>query len=289
VLAAGLVAGAVGFLRHAPLSLIALLAVTVFAGCSIIVFLWLHFSPVVKGVLRRKGVLDSPDVRLEAERPPEESARERLGALIEGWRSVIPDYDLDRQDERQRFLKTDTYYQMKKYGLKPEVIEMFEADRTFHVGKEVHGGTAYKSTLLDEVARIEEEQVLNAPEPATNRTTPGELRALCLHLADELDNLHKRHENDEQKIMAWAAGLSGSGTSDDDFDQQVANTQDENHMRTLNKYNSDLKGRLLNLYATLESQGWLGDGDRSRIESLNDPYQLRELALRLRDVGNKLP
>jgi hypothetical protein len=89
--------------------------------------------------------------------------------------------------------------------------------------------------------------------------------------------------------MAWAAGLSGSGFSDDDFDQKVASAQDENLMGTLDKYNSDLKGRLLDLYATLESQGWLGDGDRSRIENLNDPYQMRELALRLRDVGNKLP
>lgn len=165
---------------------------------------------------------------------------------------------------------------------------MFEADRTLHVGNEARGDTTYKYTLLDEVARIEKEQVLNAPQPATNRAAPGELRALCFHLADELDNLHKRHENDEQRIMAWAAGLSGSGISDDDFDQQVANAQDENLMRTLNKYNSDLKDRLLDLYATLESQGWLGDGDRSRIENLNDPYQMRELALRRRDVGNKL-
>jgi hypothetical protein len=157
VLAAGLVAGAVGFLRHAPLSLIALLAVTVFAGCSIIVFLWLHFSPVVKGVLRRKGVLDSPDVRLEADRSPEESAQERCRQRIQDWRSVIHDYDLDRTDDRQRFLKTDTYHQMKRCGLNPEVIEMFEAGRTFHVGKEVYGGAAYKYTLLGEVARIEEE------------------------------------------------------------------------------------------------------------------------------------
>jgi hypothetical protein len=46
---------------------------------------------------------------------------------------------------------------MKRCGLNPEVIEMFEAGRTFHVGKEVYGGAAYKYTLLGEVARIEEE------------------------------------------------------------------------------------------------------------------------------------
>ena len=70
---------------------------------------------------------------------------------------MIHDYDLDRQDERQRFLKTDTYHQMKKRGLKPEVVEMFEADRTFYVGKDVHGGSVYKHRLLDEVERIGEE------------------------------------------------------------------------------------------------------------------------------------
>lgn len=113
-------------------------------------------------------------------------------------------------------------------------------------------------------------------------------KALCLHLADELEQEHERYENEEQKIASWAAGLGGSGISEDEFDQQVANLQYENFARTLNRYSEDLKGRLLDLYGTLEPQGWLGGGDRSRIVSLNDPYHMLDLAKRLRRICGKL-
>jgi hypothetical protein len=142
------------------------------------------------------------------------------------------------------------------------------------------------TTSLDE--QIERTRHLTAQlsSPAVSQLDNEE--RLCLHLADELEQEHERYENDEQKIASWAAGFSGSGASDDDFDRQVARAQDENFMETLNKYDRDLKGRLLALYDTLEPQGWFADGDRSRIENLDDPHQMRDLAKRLRGVCGKL-
>jgi hypothetical protein len=288
LVAAGLVGGVVAFFRTAPLWQIALLAVTVFAGCSLIVFLWLHFSPVVKGVLRRKGVLDSPDVSPEADRSPEELAEERLRERIEKWKSVIPEYDLDDTDDRRRFLRTDTYSQMKQY-LPPEVIEMFEAQRTLHVGNEARGETAYHYTLLEEVARIENERVFNAPGPITKQATPGELKALCFHLADELDDEHRSYLNSEQMVMLWEQELKEQGLSESEIDQKAESARDEHLVETLNRYNKHLKGRLLNLHDALGPQGWFGAIDRSRFENLSDPHYMSNLAKRLREVGGKLP
>jgi hypothetical protein len=117
--------------------------------------------------------LDSPDANSQADSTPEISVQEWWRERIKEWRSVIHDFDLDRPDDRRRFLRTDAYSQMKECGLKPEVIKMFEAQRTLHVGNEARGDTAYQYTLLDEVARIEKERVLNAPEPATNQAAPA--------------------------------------------------------------------------------------------------------------------
>jgi hypothetical protein len=79
-----------------------------------------------------------------------------LRTRIEKWRSVILDFDF----AGERFAGTDTYSQMKREGLRPEVVEMFEAQRTIHVGNEARGDPPYRHTLLDEVARIEKERGL---------------------------------------------------------------------------------------------------------------------------------
>jgi hypothetical protein len=93
----------------------------------------------------RKGMLTSPPLRVSPEAATQERCRER----IEEWRSVTHDFGTDR------FADTDTYSQMKLEGLRPEVVKMFEAPRTVHIGNEARGDTAYRSTPLDEVARIE--------------------------------------------------------------------------------------------------------------------------------------
>jgi hypothetical protein len=231
----------------------------------------------------------NPDANLQAEPPSDVSVNEWLLERTKEWRSVILDHDLDRPDDRQRFLRTDTYYQMKQYGLKPEVIKMFEAQRTLHVGNEALGDTAYRYTLLSEVARIERERVFNAPESITNQATPGELKALCFHLADELDDEHRSYLNSEQMVMLWEQELKEQGLSEDEIDRKVETARDDHLIQTLNRYNENLKGRLLNLHDALGPQGWFGAVDRSRFEDLSDPYYMSNLAKRLREVGGKLP
>ncbi len=80
------------------------------------------------------------------------SSQEHRRQRTEQWRAVIRDFNF----KTERFGATDTYAQMKPY-LKSEVIEMLEAPRTVHVGNEARGELARQYTLLDEVARIEEE------------------------------------------------------------------------------------------------------------------------------------
>jgi hypothetical protein len=84
--------------------------------------------------------------------PSADFEKEERRRSIDHWRSVIRDFNF----ETERFAVTDTYSQMKQY-LRPEVIEMLEAQRTVHIGNEARGDTAYRYTLLDEVARIEKE------------------------------------------------------------------------------------------------------------------------------------
>jgi hypothetical protein len=204
------------------------------------------------------------------------------------WRSVIHDFDLDSQSDRRSFLRTDTYSQMKQY-LKPEVIDMFEAQRTLHVGNEARGVTAYHYTLLDEVDRIERERVLNAPKPITNQAAPGELKALCFHLADELEHEELLYKDREEAIQIWIPQLEYEGLSENEIDEKVSAARDDNLVGTLDRYNKHLKDRLLKLYDTLGPQGWLGAVDRNRFENLYDPYDMRRIAKRLRGIGDKLP
>jgi cell division protein FtsB len=72
---------------------------------------------------------------------------------IEDWRSAINNHEFGGYP---RFASTVAYSQMKPH-LRLEVVEMLEAPRTFHVGNEARGDSAYGYTLLDEVARIEKE------------------------------------------------------------------------------------------------------------------------------------
>jgi hypothetical protein len=118
---------------------------------------------------------------------------ERKRERIDKWRSVIRDFDF----ETERFAETDTYSQMKQCGLKPEVIDMIEAQRIVHVGNEARGDTAYKSTLLDEVARIENERVLNAPEVANDKES---LRHRCILLGQELLQFMKVHGYSDETV-----------------------------------------------------------------------------------------
>jgi hypothetical protein len=243
-------------------------------------------APTTQADEQKEGVRpDSPGANPQADPSPEVSVQERWRERIGDWRSVIRDFDFYRES----FASTDTYAQMKQYGLKPEVIDMFEAQRTLHVGNDARGDTAYKYTLLDEVARIENERVLNAPEPITNQASPSELKALCSHLADELEDEHRSYLNSEEMVKLWEQELKEQGLSKSEIDQQVARAEDENTIGTLNRYNKHLKGRLLNLYDVLGPQGWFGPVDRARFENLSDPYYMRNLAKRLREVCGKLP
>jgi 5-bromo-4-chloroindolyl phosphate hydrolysis protein len=107
---------------------------------------------------RKYEELEAASERLREELRQTKQERDELKAgerrkRIEQWRSVIRDFKFHTEN----FASTDTYSQMKREGLCREVVEMFEAQRAFHVGNEAHGDTAYRYTLLDEVARIEKE------------------------------------------------------------------------------------------------------------------------------------
>jgi hypothetical protein len=71
---------------------------------------------------------------------------------IENWEAVILDFDFHADN----FASTGTYFDMEDY-LRPEVVAMFKG-RTFHVGNEAHGDSAYRTALLREIARIKREQ-----------------------------------------------------------------------------------------------------------------------------------
>ena len=125
--------------------------------------------------------------------------------------------------------------------------------------------------------------------PITNQASPGELKALCSHLADELEAEDELCKDSEEAIRLWRVELEAQGVPESEIDEKVAVAGDENLRGTLNRYNKHLKSRLLKLCDTLGPRGWFGDADRSRIEGLWDPYDMRRLAKRLREVCRKLP
>ena len=270
-----LVSAALGYFYNAPYWQIALLA----AGIFVLVYFVISAS-VLLWRRTTKNTFATPPPTVSPKIEAQEWWRER----IEEWRSVIHNFDFDRE----RFASTDTYSQMKQY-LRSEVIDMFEAQRTLHVGNEARGDTTYKYTLLDEVDRIEGEQVFNAPEPITNHATSGELRALCFHLADELEHEDLMYKDREVAIQIWIPDLREKGFSESEINEKITSAQDDNVMQSLKRYNKHHKGRLLGLYDALGPRGWFSPADRHRFENLYDPYDMRRLAKRLREVCNKLP
>lgn len=208
---------------------------------------------------------------------PEAVAREWWRERIKEWRSVIHAYDLDRLDDRQRFLRTDAYSQMKKYGLKPDVVEMFEADRTFHVGKEVYGGAVYKPTLLEEVARIENERVFNMPESITNQaTTPlkdDELKHRCIRVSEELSTFLDRREKFR----------NAGAETDIVFGDHRGWPQ-----KTMADYRDKFEREVVTLLDDLEQRGWLTAESRAHLKlPTDDPQTIREVAARLSGICNR--
>jgi len=118
---------------------------------------------------------------------------------------------------------------------------------------------------------------------------PGELEARCSHLADELDEEDRIYKSGIESVQLWRQELAEQGLPESEIDEKVARAEDENTIGALNRYNKHLKDRLLGLYDVLGSQGWFGGVDRSRFENPGDPYYMRNLAKRLREVCSKLP
>jgi hypothetical protein len=88
----------------------------------------------------------------EVERERDELRSGEWRQRVENWEAVILDFDFHTDN----FASTGTYFDMEEY-LKPEVVEMFKG-RTFRVGNEAHGDSAYKPALLREIARIKRER-----------------------------------------------------------------------------------------------------------------------------------
>lgn len=93
---------------------------------------------------------EQPNRPTEASREHQDQRRKR----IEGWQASIRDFYSG--DTHGYFAATDTYSEMRPH-LRPEVIEMLETPRMSTVGNEARGDVAHRSTLLDEIARIEGE------------------------------------------------------------------------------------------------------------------------------------
>ena len=87
---------------------------------------------------------------------PEEARirRDQRRKRIEDWRAAVRGFYSG--DTYGYFAATDTYSEMRPH-LRPEVIEMLETPRMSTVGNEARGDVAYRSALLDEIARIEGE------------------------------------------------------------------------------------------------------------------------------------
>lgn len=292
----GLVSIVLGYLYHAPYWQIALLAGSFFA------LFYLGMFGIV--ALRRRALssalTDAPTrsvrtaraVSTQDEAVPELKADER-GKRIEKWRAEIRAHAFDRYPlGTSRFADTETYLEMRPY-LSPKIRERFEsqvgAALTFVGPEHLRGSEGDRRVLFGEVARIEHERVFDAPQPITNQAAPGQLKALCFHLADELDDEHRSYLNSEEMVMLWEQELKEQGVSESEIDQRIARARDEHLIETLNKYNKDIKGRLLKLHDALGPQGWFGAVDRFRFENLSDPYYMSNLAKRLREVGGKLP
>jgi hypothetical protein len=185
---------------------------------------------------------------------------------IEHWRSVINSFDFDKE----RFAATDTYSQLRPH-LQPEVIEMFEAQRTVHVGNEARGDTAYKYTLLDEVARIENEGVLSAPESANNEG----LKRRCRELADKLFQFVKDRGHGEVVL-------------DDPDEPEMLRRNDE----TIGLYRRHFEGEVMALYEVLKQRGLWGEEildplGRNRLEAAYFG-DIRAIAQRLSAIGHRL-
>jgi hypothetical protein len=194
----------------------------------------------------------------EHERDKAESAYKTLEQGVEKLGVKITS-DLDAQINRTRQLTNE----LRDERLEEELREIKQQ----------------RNDLQTEIEKLQEQ---DAPQP-------GELKRLCSHLVDELEHEDMLYREREEAIQLWIPRLKDEGFAESEIDEKTAAAGDDNTIGALKRYNKHLKGRLLKLYDALEPQGWLGAVDRSRIENLDDPYDMRRLARRLREVCGKLP
>jgi len=92
-----------------------------------------------------------PWIRWRIERKRELLAHRRR--LITLWRTTIGGHNFNSPEERSDFGSSTAYSSLRPL-MRPEIVEKFEAARTFYVGGG-RGEDVRTQMLLDEVARIE--------------------------------------------------------------------------------------------------------------------------------------
>jgi hypothetical protein len=115
----------------------------------------------------------------------------------------------------------------------------------------------------------------------------SELKKLCLHLAEELEQEDVIYKDGETAIQIWIPELEEKGLSESEIDEKVEDARYNNAKRALNRYKKRHRGRLLNLYDALGPREWFSPSDRSAFDDPKDPYYFSALAKRLREVCDK--
>lgn len=154
---------------------------------------------------------------------------------------------------------------------------------------------AFARATYEEYREIEQErdalqERVKELQDRTITPQPGELKELCLHLSEELDDFVAHCQATSESWRFFEESRNAKTKEERDrakVEEWRAMPRDEARMREL--YHERYRERAVAVYEVLAQRAWLGPDKRHYFEEPKGDIYIQQVARLLEDVGNKLP
>jgi hypothetical protein len=119
---------------------------------------------------------------------------------------------------------------------------------------------------------------------------PGELKKLCLHLSEELDDFVAHCQITSESSQFFHESRNAETKEERaraKAEEWRAMPRDEERMRRL--YHEKFREQAVAVYEVLAQRAWLGPDKRHYFEEPKGDIYIQQVARLLEDIGNKLP
>lgn len=158
-------------------------------------------------------------------------------------------------------------------------------------------GQPAPSPQRDSAATIAEEAATEANRTAQEAVgdsgsgpgQPENLKAICLHLAEDLMEFDRRHRHADVSVEVRIKRKNAATYEEANALREREFEMEHRHdVETVLRYHAEFKPSVMDLYDRLAPH-WFRQGDKDLFENVSDWKEIEDVARRLKTVGDRLP